>query len=140
MCARAFWRISAAFIGGMAEANAGTDEGYIWRRQHDPGRRYAAIGAIIRLGAAAHLLKCFEGSAGGALVFVNRHGFVLLKRYGPAPRNKGPDAGSQIVGNRHVDRAIQILGWTIGIGHHVPFKDIIGQPQRGAGIRNIHNA
>ena len=138
MCAGPFGGVGAAFVGCMTDAEAAADERHIGCRQHYTRGLRSAVGAVGWLCAAAHPFDGFERTAIAALIFIDWHGISLdEERTGP---DKRPVTRSKIGGEWHVDAAVQEFGWPVRVGHHVPFKDLIGYPKRGAGIWNIHDA
>lgn len=136
MGARAFRCVGAAFVGGVCVARRTADKGHIWRGQHHARCHIPAIGAIGRIKTAAHGFDCFKRAAICALVFINGHQIILI-RVGFARHRRRRAVLLEIGGQWHIDASIKELLRAIRIGHHVPFKDVIGQPKRSAGVGNI---
>lgn len=110
-----------------------------WHRYQDARRFCAAIGAVAGIVKAAHGLHVFENAAIGAGVFINGHK-SSSSRSKPAHDNRAPGVALKIRRHWNIDRSVQIFCRAVRIGHHIPLEDVIGQPQRGAGVGNINHA
>jgi len=141
MGAKFLGTIGGALVGLMGAHDAPAQPCNMGHGEHHAWGGQAAIGAIAGICEGFHGGDGLKDPAIIAFVFINGHGNTPVKQNAdPARSVAGPAGGSKVRCDGHVDAAVEILRWSVGIGHHIPLEDIIWQPERGAGVRYVHHA